>query len=144
MRAVSSRSLVDAALAGRRQLHVGQVVSVACDLAHIGELGSPKRRAAIDYCHKLTCRDLGIYDQPIRPRRTLDADEHALLEDLAWRVAVEWRALTSQLGAVAWAGPFRDDELILARDQARLAEAPPAPTPGFRRRPSGLAQAAST
>lgn len=139
MRAVSVSSLVDVALTGRRQLHAGQVVSVACDLAGIGELGSKKRRVAIDYCHKLTCRELGIYEQSVRSRRDLDAGEQALLEELAWRVATEWRAVTSQLGAVAWAGPFRREEIMSARDLARFAEDPPAPKPGPRQRLSGLA-----
>lgn len=139
MQAVNAASLVDAALAGRDQLDVGQVVSVACDLADIGELKSKKRRIAVDYCHKLTCKELGIHDRAVRARSALDDDEHMLLEELAWRAAEEWQALTRQLGAVAWAGPLRRQQIILARELVRRECEPPPQPLGPRQRLSALA-----
>lgn len=136
---VSAKSLVDATLAGREQLDLGLVVSVAVDLAAVGEPKSKKRRVAVDYCHKLACRDLGIHDRSVRPRRTLDKDEHALLEELAWRAASEWRDLTAPLGAVPWAGPLHRQQVILARELTRLAGEATWSRPGPRGRLSGLA-----
>jgi hypothetical protein len=110
-------SLVDLALAWplQEKLRVADLIGPALELLSIGTPKSKTRDTAADYCHRLAMTKLGLYHGEVRRRQLLDDSDHGKLQELASRVAAEWRELAEALGGVPWAAPLSRAEVAQAR-----------------------------